>query len=214
MKHKNSHFLVGYWNRLRKDRVVPDQNDIDPRAIKGLLTYTFILDCVNPARPIYRLAGTALCERFGFELRGTSFLAHWETKSGTSLASLLHQALKTGHCACLSSVAATGDDGMVELETILTPVTFNGAEPTRFFGLVQMLSDPRPLKNLSIVYERLVGLQFIQQDAPPQQEDDGDQSQLPAPPPPSCLRAHPKAPYIRLVVSRESAPSHILARAT
>ena len=65
MKHKNSHLLVGYWSRLRAGREIPDQIDIDPRAIKRLLSYTFILDCENPARPIYRLAGTALCERFG-----------------------------------------------------------------------------------------------------------------------------------------------------
>ena len=58
MKHKNSHLLVGYWSRLRKGREVPDQTDIDPRAIKRLLSYTFILDCeirrarftVSPAR--------------------------------------------------------------------------------------------------------------------------------------------------------------------
>ena len=62
MKHKNSHLLVGYWSRLRKGREVPDQTDIDPRAIKRLLSYTFILDYANPARPVYRLAGTALCD--------------------------------------------------------------------------------------------------------------------------------------------------------
>ena len=38
MKHKNSHLLVGYWSRLRKGREVPDQTDIDPRAIKRLLS--------------------------------------------------------------------------------------------------------------------------------------------------------------------------------
>jgi len=68
MKHKNSHLLVGYWSRLRRGRAVPFQGDIDPRDIKRLLSYVFILDCENPARPVYRLAGTALCERFGFEL--------------------------------------------------------------------------------------------------------------------------------------------------
>jgi len=60
MKHKNSHLLVGYWSRLRAGRDVPDQTDIDPRAIKRLLSYTFILDCENPARPIYRLAVAVL----------------------------------------------------------------------------------------------------------------------------------------------------------
>jgi hypothetical protein len=198
MKHKNSHLLVGYWSRLRKGRDVPDQADIDPRAIKRLLSYTFILDCENPARPLYRLAGTALCERFGFELKGTSFLGHWESQSGLALSSLLRQALKVRQPLCLSSIAATADNGMVELETILTPVSFNGGEPSRFFGMVQMLSDPTPLLGRSIAYERLVGSQLVQEEPMPVY----DQNQ--PPPPPPSLRAHPKAPWLRLVVSQDN----------
>lgn len=201
MKHKNSHLLVGYWSRLRQGREVPDQTDIDPRAIKRLLSYTFILDCENPSRPLYRLAGTALCERFGFELKGTSFLAHWESQSGLALSSLLRQALKLCQPICLSSIAATADNGMVELETVLTPVTFNGGAPARFFGMVQMLSDPTPLLGRSIAYERLVGSQLIQEADPLPHYD---QNQPPPPPPPPPLRAHPRAPYLRLVVSQDS----------
>ena len=201
MKHKNSHLLVGYWSRLRSGRDVPDQTDIDPRAIKRLLSYTFILDCENPARPIYRLAGTALCERFGFELKGTGFLAHWESQSGLSLAPLLRQALKLRQPVCLSSIAATADNGMVELETILTPVSFNGGEPTRFFGLVQMLSDPTPLLGRAIAYERLIASQLIREDEPLPHYD---QTLPPPPPPPSMtLKSHPKAPYLRLIVNQD-----------
>ena len=200
MKHKNSHLLVGYWSRLRKGRDVPDQTDIDPRAIKRFLSYAFILDCANPARPLYRLAGTALCERFGFELKGTSFLGHWESQSGLVLSPLLCRALNTRQPICLSSIAATADNGMVELETILTPVSFNGGEPVRFFGMVQMLSDPAPLQGRSIAYQRLVGSQLIQEGAPMPAYDRVE----PPPPPPPSLRAHPKAPYLRLVVSQDS----------
>ena len=61
-----------------------------------------------------------------------------------------------------TAIAATADNGMVELETILTPVSFNGGEPRRFFGLVQMLSDPTPLLGRAIAYERLIASQLIQ----------------------------------------------------
>jgi len=201
MKHKNSHLLVGYWSRLRKGREVPDQTDIDPRAIKRLLSYTFILDCQNPGRPVYRLAGTALCERFGFELKGTGFLAHWESQSGLSLSALLRQALKLCQPVCISSVAATADNGMVELETILAPVSFNGGAPTRFFGLVQMLSDPTPLLGRVIAYERMVSSELIEEGEPLPHYDRDEPP--PPPPPPQYLRAHPKAPYLKLVVSQE-----------
>jgi hypothetical protein len=69
--------------------------------------------------------------------------------------------------------------------------------------MVQMLSDPTPLLGRSIAYERLVGSQLIQEDEPLQAYDDRDQPPPPPPPPPG-LRAHPKAPYLRLVVSQES----------
>ncbi len=199
MKHKNSHLLVGYWSRLRNGRDVPDQTDIDPRAIKRMLSHVFILDALNPGRPIYRLAGTGLCERFGMELKGTGFLANWEGQSGTALAALLRQALKTRQPVCLSSIGATAECGMVELETILAPITFNDGEPARFLGLTQVLSDMALLGGRAIAFQRLVASTLVREDEP----------LMPplasAPPAPrmQALRNHPKAPHLRLVVSQE-----------
>lgn len=200
MKHKNSHLLVGYWSRLRQGRTVPDQTDIDPRAIKRMLSSVFILDVENPARPIYRLAGTALCERFGFELRGTGFLAHWEAQSTVALTSLLRQSLKLHQPVCLSSIGASADAGMVELETVLAPVSFNSGEPNRFIGMIQILSDQTMLAGKPIAFQRLAGSQLIREDDPLPAFDD-----LQPPPPSSGLRALrilPRAPHLRLVVSQ------------
>jgi hypothetical protein len=200
MKHKNNHLLVGYWSRLRKGRTVPDQTDIDPRAIKRMLPSVFILDSENPSRPIYRLAGTALCERFGFELRGTGFLAHWEAQSAVALSSVLRQALKLRQPVCLSSIGATGSAGMVEIETILAPISFNGGEPNRFIGVIQVLSDQAVLEGKPIAFQRLAASQLVREDDPLPAFDS-----LPPPPPPSSgdtLRSHPRAPHLRLVVSQ------------
>lgn len=198
MKHKNSHLLVGYWSRLRKGRDVPDQMDIDPRAIKRLLSQVFILDAANVTRPIYRLAGTTTCDRFGSELRGTEFLAHWEPQSAVALASLLRHALRLRQPLCLLAIGVTPDNGMVEIETVLAPVSFGADEPTRFMGLMQILGDSTPLNGRVIAFERLVGLKFIREDEPLPSFD--------SPPPPAAfrpaLRTHPKAPHLRLVVSR------------
>lgn len=201
MKHKNSHLLVGYWSRLRGDRNVPDQTDIDPRAITRMLSQVFILDATNPSRPIYRLAGTGLCERFGFELKGTSFLAHWEGGSATSLGSLLKQAMTLKQPVCLSSIGATADCGMVELETILAPISFNGEEPTRFLGITQVLSDVTQLSGRPIAFQRLIASQLVRESEP--------LSNVNPPPPPvvppsqQIVRNHPRAPHLRLVVSQD-----------
>lgn len=201
MKHKNSHLLVGYWSRLRKGRSVPDQIDIDPRAIKRMLSQVFILDVTSLERPIYRLAGTGVCERFGFELRGSNFLSHWETQSGAALASLLRQALRLRQPICLVSIGATADNGMVEIETVLAPISFGCEEPTRFIGMMQILGDATPLAGRAIAFERLVGSQFVCEDEPLSTFDN-----RPPPPPPfmgTTLRSHPKAPHLRLVIDRE-----------
>jgi hypothetical protein len=202
MKHKNSHLLVGYWSRLRKGRAVPDQTDIDPRAIKRMLSQVFILDVENPQRPIYRLAGTGLCQRFGFELKGTGFLAHWEPQSSLALASLLRQALKLKQPVCLTSIGASADCGMVELETVLCPVSFNGEEPTRFIGLIQILSDQTQLGGKPIAFQRLAASQLIREDEPLPSFDSLPPPPPPMPPGPPSLRNHPRAPHLRLVVSQ------------
>ncbi|MBU6442495.1 MAG: PAS domain-containing protein [Alphaproteobacteria bacterium] len=207
MKHRNSHLLVGYWSRLRRGRAVPDQTEIDPRAIKRMLSYVFILDAADTARPVYRLAGTSVCERYGSELRGTNFFTHWEAQSRGALSLLLKQALDTRQPVCLSSVAATADCAMVEIETVLAPIKFGDGgfgegAPTRFIGLMQITSDASQLIGRPIAFERLVGSKIVREDEPLSTYDPPP----PPPPPPSIrptLRSHPKAPHLRLVVSRE-----------
>ena len=66
--------------------------------------------------------------------------------------------------------------------------------------MVQMLSDPAPLLGRSIAYERLVGSQLIQEDEP---FAENDQDTAAAASAVDALRAHPKAPYLRLVVSQD-----------
>lgn len=196
MKHKNSHLLVGYWSRLRKGRDVPDQSEIDPRAIKRMLSQVFILDASSITRPLYRLAGTTLCEKFGQELRGTNFLTHWEPDSSASLASLLAQSLRLKQPVCLLAVGATSDNGMVEIETVLAPLSYGNGGAVRFIGMMQVLGDASPLIGRAIAFERLVGAQLIREDEPTADFD--------VMPPPSF--PHPdqrRGSHLRLVVDRE-----------
>jgi hypothetical protein len=194
MKHKNSHLLVGYWSQLRRGRLLPDQTDFDPRAIKRMLADFFILDAANVTHPYYRLAGTALCDRFGFELKGANYFSHWEAESGVTLISLMKQSLKLRLPLCLNSIAATADNGMVEIETILAPVTWAG-RPSRFMGMTQLLSDATPLVGRTIVFERLVGSTIVREPSYVPEKSD----RYPT------ARSHPRAPYLRLVVDRDTA---------
>ena len=63
-----------------------------------------------------------------------------------------------------------------------------------------MLSDPTPLLGRAIAYERLIASQLIQEDEPVPHYD---QNLPPPPPPPAMVKAHPKAPYLRLVINQD-----------
>src|SRR3954468_24517506 len=122
MKHRNSHFAVGYWSRIRQGRDTPDQSDIDPKALKRLLPFVFLLDA-RTGRFTYRLAGTTLCERYGIELRGRDFLHQWDPDSRLRLNELLAHSLRARVPVCLTSIGATDDCNMIEIETVLMPIT-------------------------------------------------------------------------------------------
>jgi hypothetical protein len=200
MKHRNSHFAVGYWSRIRNGRATPDQADIDPKALKRLLPFVFLLDARGGSF-IYRLAGTTLCERYGSELRGRDYFLHWDPDSSARLAELLRQSLRTRLPLCITSVGAVDHCHMIEIETVLMPITFGSEQPERFLGVAQVLSDVAPLAGQAISFERLTSSALIR-------EEDSEAISPPSPPPPPSnhdgWRAHPRAPHLRLVSPRVS----------
>jgi hypothetical protein len=198
MKHRNSHLLIGYWSRLRATRDVPDQSEIDPRALKRMLSQVFILDARSPARPIYRLAGTTLCDRFGLELRGTSFFAHWEAQARDRLILLLRQSLQTKQPVWLSAMGVTANCAMIEMETVLAPLTFGAGAPQRFLGIAQFLGDSTQLGGRAIAYERLTDSRMVCEHDPSDHTGDS-----PPRPPAFAAGSSARAPHLRLVVSRE-----------
>ena len=218
MKHRNSHFAVGYWSRIRQGRPAPDQADIDPKALKRLLPFVFLLDAQPGGSFIYRLAGTTLCERYGGELRGRNYLSHWDADSSERLKVLLRQALTMRVPLCVTSIGVTEDCRMVEIETLLMPITFGAGEPERFLATAQVLGDISPLGGRPLTFERLVAASLVREN------ESADDAEPPPPPPPpvECAdgRSHPRAAHLRLVVSRRDAlepaadPLHFDAGAT
>jgi hypothetical protein len=160
MKHRNNHFAVGYWSLIRRGRPAPDQSDVDPKALKRLLPFVFLLEARHSSF-VYRLAGTTLCERYGGELRGRDFLAQWDRESRKNLSALLKEALAESKPLCLTSVGTTADCRMVEIETVLMPMTFNAGAPERFLGVAQVLTDATPLLGRSIEFEKLVASDLV-----------------------------------------------------
>ena len=81
MKHAASRELYAYWEEKRGTRPAPERAEIEPGAIRGVLSDAFILALDrNSGHPV-RLAGTRVCALFGREIKGESFLDLWAPSS-------------------------------------------------------------------------------------------------------------------------------------
>lgn len=195
LKHKHSHFAVGYWSRIRQGRAAPDQAHIDLKALKRLLSRMFLLDMqgAHSSDAVYRLAGTALCEQFGGELRGKNFFAHWDVNSRAALSVLLRHSLRLSTPICLAAIGASEDCRMFEIETVLMPIAAGGGEPVRFLGLTEFLPNSIPLAGQTIAFQRLTAFTLVREGS----------SQVDVDPPEAGTAVEPgRAPHLRLIVSR------------
>ena len=61
MKHAASRELYAYWDEKRGTRRAPERAEIEPGAIRGVLSVAFILALDRAAGHPVRLAGTRIC---------------------------------------------------------------------------------------------------------------------------------------------------------
>lgn len=122
MKNASSQELYAYWEKQRGRRSAPARTDIEPGAIRHILSDAFILALDSGAGHPFRLAGTRLCALFGRELKGESFLDLWEADHRRVVADLIGilNEESVGTVAGVTSRSAAGDS--LDLELLLLPL--------------------------------------------------------------------------------------------
>jgi hypothetical protein len=81
MKHAGSRELYAYWDKKRGKRAAPERAEIEPGAIRNVLSDAFILALDGGAGHPFRLAGTRVCALFGRELKSEPFIGLWAAAS-------------------------------------------------------------------------------------------------------------------------------------
>ncbi len=94
MIHSELRALYAYWNRLRAGRKTPLRSDIDPRDMTCDARNLFILENLGRGNIRFRLAGTAIAEAFGMELRGMNARSIMATGSRESFTALINETLE------------------------------------------------------------------------------------------------------------------------
>ena len=94
MIHSELRALQSYWNELRAGRSTPMRSDIDPRDMDCDARNLFILENLGRGNIRFRLAGTAIVDAFGMELRGMNARAIMGTGSRESFTALIAEVLE------------------------------------------------------------------------------------------------------------------------
>lgn len=77
MRQTTSTEIFTYWEHIRGNADAPMRNLIQPSAISHILPELFILENTVDDNPRFRLAGTAICNLMGREIRGENFAGLW-----------------------------------------------------------------------------------------------------------------------------------------
>jgi hypothetical protein len=171
MKHATTREVFAYWDNCRGDRPAPERSDIEPGAIRGVLSDTFILSFDQKAGHPFRLAGTRLCTVMGCELKGEPFVDLWTEDSARLIADLLN-AIAEETTGLVASVVGTTEDGKtLELELLLLPLGHRGKMPARLLGALSPLRPPywagvKPVLELTLSHYRHLGLSAHAATAP------------------------------------------------
>ena len=142
MKHAASRELYAYWEEKRGTRPAPERAEIEPGAIRGVLSDAFILAIDRSAGHPIRLAGTRVCALFDREIKGEAFLNLWSAASRPIIGSLL--AILTDECTgTVAGVTAQNANGeSIELELLLLPLGTRRPSFARAIGVLAPLKVP------------------------------------------------------------------------
>ena len=162
MKHAASRELYAYWEERRGERSAPERTEIEPGAIRQVLSDAFILALDGGAGHPFRLAGTRVCALFGRELKGESFIGLWAASSQPTLRDLL-AILLDERVGTVAGVSAQNTDGEpVDLELLLLPLAASRPSLARTIGILAPLQIPSwlgssPVGTLTLGGRRHVG---------------------------------------------------------
>jgi hypothetical protein len=162
MKHAASRQLYAYWDERRGKRAAPERAEIQPGAIRQVLSDAFILSIDSGAGHPFRLAGTRVCALFSRELKSEPFIGLWAAATQPTIAELV-AILDSEQVGTVAAVTAQNTHGeSIDLELLLLPLSSTRPNLARTIGILVPLEIPHwlgsvPIGPLSLGSRRHVG---------------------------------------------------------
>ena len=114
--------LRAYWEGLRQDSVFPDRAQLDPRGLAGVLDRVFLAEVIGRGLVQVRIAGSALSEAAGMDLRGLPLSCLFSADARPALAEALMPVIDGKAVVTLDLGANRTSHGAVA-RLILLPLT-------------------------------------------------------------------------------------------
>jgi hypothetical protein len=145
--NKSAKDILQYWAELCEDRTAPLRSAIDPMALRQHLPHLFIVQRDVAGDLTFRLAGTAICDLFGMEMRGHSFATPWDTPAREVAVNVCRNVIDTESPAIMN-VAAEALNQSCAYDMLLLPIRPDTGPSDRALGTLVPVSKALPLSAL------------------------------------------------------------------
>lgn len=136
MQNTTSNILYKYWNEIREGRMAPRRFEIEPARFATILPETFVIECEQGEEPRFRLAGTRITDKLGFELRTRAFSDLFLAREQAELKPLLTAVIEQGAVGVLA-IEMAGPSGRTALfEVLILPLIHTADRVTRLLGAI------------------------------------------------------------------------------
>ena len=158
MKHPSSREFFAYWDDKRGSARAPDRSEIEPSAVRELLSDIFVLSYDAASGYPFRVAGTRVCALAGCDLKDRSFSALFAPDARREIEDMI-TAVAEEVLAAVAGITATSEDGSpAHLELLLLPFNAGAHAPVSLTGLLAPFeSEHRVLRDFQLTSWRYLG---------------------------------------------------------
>jgi hypothetical protein len=143
MKHPSNREFFAYWDEKRGSARAPERSEIEPGAVRELLSDIFVLSYDGAAGYPFRVAGTRLCALLGCDLKDRSFSAMFAPDARREIEDII-AVVAEEMLAAVAGITATSEDGSpAHLELLLLPFNARAHTPLSLTGLLAPFESER-----------------------------------------------------------------------
>ncbi|WP_245512852.1 PAS domain-containing protein [Rhizobium sp. BK376] len=163
MRHKTSIEIFTYWDHIRGPYDAPLRSQVEPAAVRHVLSDLFILEATPSDRPRFRLAGTKICNIFGRELREEDFSALWAGSQPDDPVKIANGVMAHAVPALINATGYSVTGRHLAFEIVLMPLRSSreGENCDRLLGSLAPAQNPawfgaEPLEFLALDRSRIL----------------------------------------------------------